>query len=193
MVASSLTHRQQAVQLAAQVLAQKPVYLDTETTGLEKSDEIIEISIIDDTGQILLNSLLRPSQPIPLKATSIHGITNAEVQTAPAWPILWQQVRPLLLGKVIVAYNSDFDRRMLQQSHGRYRLPWRDPLNFFDLLKLYSQWRGEWDFQRRSWKYFSLESAGKTANIALPNAHRATADNLLARALLHYLAGEQVS
>jgi DNA polymerase-3 subunit epsilon len=102
------------------------------------------------------------------------------------------QVRPLLLGKVIVAYNSDFDHRMLQQSHARYRLPWRETLIFFDCLKLYSQWRGVWDSQRRSWKYFSLDSAGKAANIFLPNAHRATADTLLTRALLHYLAGEQV-
>lgn len=192
MVAPNLTPRQQAVLLARQMISQNPVYLDTETTGLEKIDEIIEITIMDDTGQVLLNSLVRPSQPIPLNATAIHGISNDQVQKAPTWPILWQQVRPLLLGKVIVAYNSGFDHRMLQQSHARYRLPWRDTFSFFDLLNLYSQWRGEWDSQRRSWKYFSLAAAGKTANISLPNAHRATADTLLARALLHYLAGEQV-
>jgi DNA polymerase III epsilon subunit-like protein len=190
MVAPNLTSRQQAIQVARQVLAQNPVYLDTETTGLEKTDEVVEITILDPEGQVLLNSLVRPSQPIPAGAERIHGISNEMVQKAPAWPILWQQIRPLLIGKTIVAYNSDYDHRLLQQSHARYKQPWRDSLKFFDLLKLYSQFRGEWDANRRSWRYFSLDAAGKACGIPLPNAHRATADTLLTRALLHFIAGQ---
>ena len=36
--------RQRAIQTAQKILAAQPIYLDTETTGLENSDEIIEIS-----------------------------------------------------------------------------------------------------------------------------------------------------
>ena len=187
---NQLSQRQNAIMIARQVIAQNPVYLDTETTGLEKTDEIVEISIIDDAGIVLLDSLVKPSQSIPASATRIHGITDQMVQKSLAWPILWQQVRPLLIGKTIVAYNSDFDYRLIIQSHARYRLPWKDNLSFFDLLKLYSHFRGDWDFKRRSWRYFSLEQAGKSANIALPNAHRSTADTLLTRELLHYIANQ---
>jgi DNA polymerase-3 subunit epsilon len=190
MASNQLTQRQNAVLIARQVVEQNPVYLDTETTGLEKTDEIVEISIIDDAGNVLLQSLVKPSQSIPASAIRIHGITNDMVQKAPAWPILWQQVRPLLLNKTIVAYNSDFDYRLIVQSHARYKLPWKDSLSFFDLLKLYSRFRGEWDSVRRSWRYFSLEQAGKSANITLPNAHRSTADTLLTRELLHYIANQ---
>jgi DNA polymerase III subunit epsilon len=189
---TNLTPRQQAMQVARQVIAQKPVYLDTETTGLEKTDEIIEITIIDDEGVVLLNSLVRPSQPSKQAAFEKHQITPEMLQGAPVWPILWQQIRPLLLGKTIVAYNSDFDHRLMQQSHARYQQPWKDRLVFFDLLKLYGQYRGEWDSYRKSWRYYKLEDAGKLSNIALPNAHRATADTLLTRALLHYIAGDPV-
>jgi len=189
MVNNQLNPRQQAIQLARQVLSQQPVYLDTETTGLERTAEIVEISVIDDAGTILLDSLVKPIRSIPSNATQIHGITNEMVQPAPAWPILWQQIRPLLLGKTIVAYNSDFDYRLMMQSHAQYKLPWRDKLFFFDLLKLYAQFRGEWDVRRGSWRYFSLNQAGKDAHIQLPNAHRSTADTLLTRALLHYVAG----
>jgi DNA polymerase-3 subunit epsilon len=188
MVAPTQSPRTQAILEARNILALNPVYLDTETTGLDKSDEIVEISVVDDSGAIIFTSLVRPSQPIPMAASNVHGITDDMVRTAQAWPIVWLQLRPLLLNKVIIAYNSDFDYRMLQQSHARYRQPWKDNLRFFDLLKLYAKFRGEWDPSRRSYRYFSLDAAGKHSGIALPNAHRSTADTLLTRALLHFIA-----
>jgi len=183
-----LSSRQQSIQFARQVIAQDPVYLDTETTGLEKQDEIIEISILGDRGETLMQSLVKPSQAIPISSERIHGISNAAVQAAPAWPILWMQLRPILLNRVIVAYNADFDIRMMRQSHGRYRLPWKENLKTVDLLKIYAQYRGEWDDQKRGWKFVSLSTAGKECGISLPNAHRALADCLLTRALLHFIA-----
>jgi len=184
----TLTPRLQAVQLARQIIAKNPVYLDTETTGLEKQDEIVEIAIIDDMGEILFQSLIKPSQPIPAATSRIHGITDVMVQKAPAWPVAWMQIRPLLVNRLIVAYNSEFDQRMMQQTHTRFRMPWKDPLNFVDLLRIYAQFHGEWDPIRRSWKYHSLEKAGKLCGIPLPNAHRAAADTLLTRELLHHIS-----
>ena len=131
---------------------------------------------------------MKPSQPIPASSTRIHGITNAEVQNARTWPVVWPQIRSVLFGRMIVIYNEDFDLRMMQQSHARYRLPWKEKFTSFDLLKLYAEYRGEWDGARRSYRYHSLDSAGKHCQISLPNAHRATADTLLTRAVLHYIA-----
>jgi DNA polymerase-3 subunit epsilon len=180
--------RQRAIETAKKVVAARPVYLDTETTGLERSDEIVEISIIDDDGAVLFQSLVKPSQPIPPSATAIHGITNQEVQSARAWPLIWPQVRSVLFGRLVVIYNEEFDVRLMQQSHAKYKLPWKDKFNTFDLLKLYAEFRGEWNSARRSYRYFSLDAAGKACQISLPNAHRATADTLLTRALMHYIA-----
>lgn len=77
---NSANIRQRAIEVARQVCAAKPVYLDTETTGLGSTDEIIEISIIDDDGSTLLETLVKPSQPIPADSTRVHGITDADVQ-----------------------------------------------------------------------------------------------------------------
>ncbi len=180
--------RKRAVEIARRVCAEKPVYMDTETTGLERTDEIVEISIVDDDGSILLETLVKPSHPIPFSAMQIHGISNEEVQNERPWPVVWPQVRSILFGRLIVFYNQEFDLRMMQQSHARYNLPWKDRFNTFDLLKLYAEYRGEWDRFRGSYRYFSLADAGRHSRIALPNAHRSTADTLLTRALLHYLA-----
>ena len=191
MVISS-SARQNAILRARQALLARPVYLDTETTGLDPKDEIVEISIVDEDGSVLLDNFVRPSQPIPSEATRIHGITNEDVKTALRWPFLWREVRPLLAGRLIVMYNADFDVRMMRQSMITYRQPWTEKFDTFDLLKVYAEFRSEWDMKRQSYRYFSLDAAGKHARIALPNAHRAAADSLLTRALLHHIAEAQV-
>jgi DNA polymerase III subunit epsilon len=176
--------------LATKAVASKPIYIDTETTGLEKTDEIVEISIIDWDGSILLQSLVKPIGQIPAAATKVHGIENVDVLKAPAWPILWPRVRSVLFRRVIAAYNAPFDLRMMQQTHTRYRLPWRDTFEWLDVMALYARYRGVWDSYRKSMRFFSLEDAGNSFAINLKNTHRATADSLLTRAVLHSMAGE---
>ncbi len=184
-----LTQRQQkAVQMAREVLSQRPVFLDTETTGLDSSAEIVEISIVDHDGSVLLESLVRPSQPIPRAVSRIHHITDNMVANAPTWPVLWPTIRLHLVNRISVIYNEEFDVRMMQQSHARYRLPWRERLNTFCLMKLYAQFKGEWNPARSSYRNFSLDSAGKECGLSLPNSHRSTDDTRLTHALLVYLA-----
>jgi len=181
--------RENAIRLAQARVLEKPVYIDTETTGLGRSDEVIEISIVDFDGKILLSSLVKPTQPIPPDAQMIHGISTAMVEATPTWPVLWPEIRGFFYGRTIAAYNAQFDLKMMQQSHLRYRLPWRENLNMLDVLLLYSDFKGLWDPIRRSMKYFKLEEAGRFFQIPLPNAHRSAADALLTRAVLHSIAG----
>jgi len=53
MTTPPLTPRQKTIELARQMVEAKPVYLDTETTGLNKTDEIVEIAVVDWDGSIL--------------------------------------------------------------------------------------------------------------------------------------------
>jgi DNA polymerase-3 subunit epsilon len=185
-----IPNRTELAATASKAIASLPVYIDTETTGLEKMDEIVEISIIDHDGSTLFQSLVKPVSQIPAAATRVHGIGNSDVLKAPAWPILWPKVRSVLFGRLIAAYNAPFDLRMMQQTHSRYRLPWRDAFEWLDVMTLYSRHRGVWDPYRKSMRFFSLEDAGKFFAINLENTHRATADSLLTRAILHSIAGE---
>ncbi len=180
--------RQDAIRLANQILALQPVFLDTETTGLRQTDEIIEIAIVDSVGQTLLDTLVRPSQPIPRVSTAINGITNEMVRGAKFWLQLWPQVSSILDGKVVIAYNAKFDESMMKQSNLRYRIPWQITWQFRDLLELYSMFRESWSSFAGITKSYSLEEARRSSGIALPNAHRALADTLLARELLLYIA-----
>ena len=103
--------------LARALLADNPLFFDTETTGLDGSAEICDIAIIDAAGQVLLNTLVKPTCPIPPQASAVHGITDADVAEAPTITAIWPELAALLAGaRPLVAYNASFDRRMITQS-----------------------------------------------------------------------------
>ncbi|MDX9866189.1 MAG: 3'-5' exonuclease [Anaerolineaceae bacterium] len=183
-----LTPRQQAVAIARQRLAQQPVYIDTETTGLDKTAEIVEIAIIDHDGSILFDELVKPARPIPADAAAVHHITNDMVASAKTWAVHWPIIRSILFGRVIGFYNEEFDMRMIRQTHQNVGLPWKENFQTFCVMKMYAQFAGQIDPRRRTYKYHKLENAGRDCGIPLPNSHRAADDTLLTRALLEFMA-----
>lgn len=108
----------------ARNLTQNPgswVILDTETTGVRKSDEIIEITIIDGWGNILLDTLVKPKRrTIPKESLAIHGITNEMVKDAPRFPEILPRIEAAVRGKRVLMYNAEFDFRLLYQSYKKY-------------------------------------------------------------------------
>jgi DNA polymerase III subunit epsilon len=184
------TPRRQAIQIARQIVDQRPVFLDTETTGLDRTAEVIEIAVVDSDGSVLFESFVRPSSPIPVPATRIHHITDKLVEKAPTWPAIWPVLRTHLATRLIAIYNEEYDLRIMQQSHARYRLSWRENFKTTCIMKLYAQFQGDWDPMRRSYRYHNLANAGKQCGLSLPNSHRAAADALLARLVLMYMADQ---
>jgi DNA polymerase III subunit epsilon len=182
--------RSLAIQTARQQLGLSPLYLDTETTGTDRSSEIVEICIIDNEGNSLFQSLVKPTTSIPAQTTQIHGITNEMAKTAPPWYKIWPEVEAILTGRPLGIYNKDFDLRLIQQTHAKFRIPWRPAQTGkpFCIMKLYAQYYGEWDAMRGSYRWQSLEAAGKQLRIPLQNSHRAMDDALLAREVLLAMA-----
>lgn len=180
-----MNSRIQAIQTARELLKLHPVYLDTETTGIDSNSEIVEICIIDDDDHILYQSLVKPSRPIPNDAIRIHGITDELVRDAPNWLRVWPEVEKVLRERVIGIYNAEFDLRMISQTNQRYHIYWNPAVfaNKFCLMKLFAQYYGEWDVWRQSYRWQSLEAAGRYLNIPIPNSHRALDDTRLARAV----------
>jgi DNA polymerase-3 subunit epsilon len=181
--------RQNAIQEARSLVESNPVYLDTETTGMHLSAEVIEIGVIDDATNVLFDSLVKPRGKIDPAAGRVHGITAEMLESAPTWDAIWPQAEAVLMDRRIGVYNVEFDLRLIKQSHNRSWLRWTLPEgNFFDIMKLYARFYGDWDPIHRSFRYISLEQAGRQCGIQLPNAHRAVDDCLLTRALLHHMA-----
>ena len=185
--------RREAIAKAQIELKRRPIYLDTETTGLKEYDQIVEIGVIDSDGTVLLESLVRPTGKIPADVTLIHGITDELVKSAPVWPEIWPQVEAILTERRVAIYNADFDLRLMQQSHRAHGLLWSAPVNPLCIMKLYAQFRGDWNSRTRAFRWYSLEDARWQCHLVLPNSHRARADALLARAVLEYIAAQKMS
>ena len=184
--------RQTAITRAQQLLPQQPIYLDTETTGIDDAAEIVEICIVGHNGQILVDSLVKPTIPIPKSATQVHGITNAMVRSAPTWPELWPEIQKVLTNHRVGIYNADFDLRLIRQSHRQAKMRWQSlGAKAICIMKLYAKFYGEWDDYRHDYRWQSLEKAGEQCGLKLSNTHRAKDDTLLARAVLYHMANSR--
>ncbi|MBP8534063.1 3'-5' exonuclease [Streptomyces sp. MK37H] len=85
------------------------VILDTETTGLHDEARIVDLGGINAAGDVLMDTLINPGEPIPADATDIHGITDAQVSTAPSFAAVLDQLDAVLHGYRCVIYNQAFD------------------------------------------------------------------------------------
>jgi len=120
---------------------EKYAILDTETTGLGKNDEIIEISILGLDGTVLLDTYVKPSIPVSKGAYDVHKIENSTLENAPSWPEVWPQVEVVLKGKRLIAYNAKFDVRMIQQSCKNHNI--EEPfLRYLCMMELVMEWKG---------------------------------------------------
>jgi len=181
-----------AAQWAAAVLQKPFVILDTETTGLNDG-EICEISIIDHTGAVLLDTFVKPSRPIPLDAFKIHGISDAMVANAPGWAAVGVTVERLIGGKQVIVYNAQYDRRMMHQSDeasGRGYTNWGKLANWDCAMEAYAKFWGDWDDYHRSYRWQRLTTACEQQGIPEPeaSAHSALGDCLRTLEVLKVMA-----
>ena len=100
------------------VIHETPIaVVDFETTGLTPGlDRVVEISVFKmEPGRspyLAFDSLVNPLRP--MAATDIHGITDADVASAPTFEDLAGDFVDALSGCAVAAYNVYFDIKFLQ-------------------------------------------------------------------------------
>ena len=162
--------------------------LDTETTGLSATDEILQIGIVDGDGETVLNQLIRPTIPIPSGASAIHGLRDRDVADAPSFKEIYIRLSTLLAGQVVVAYNMDFDWRMLQQTAARYRLPDLRMGKRDCAMKQYARFKGLRQNNGRNYIRHKLGVAVRQEGLVVAKAHDALDDARMTLALINKMA-----
>lgn len=149
----------------------KPIYYDTETTGVKpQKDRIIEIAAFDPTHSRKFCTFVNPECPIPAESTAITQITDEMVQTAPLIREALTSFVEFCQGEVVlIAHNNDtFDKLFLEAEFARASLPMPSWI-FIDSLKWSRKYRR--DLPRHSLQ-FLREAYGIESN----QAHRALDD-----------------
>jgi len=170
----------------------KFVVLDTETTGIDFRAEIVQIGIIDAAGATLVDTLVKPTRPIPSEATAIHGITDAMVAAAPTIADIADGICSAIRGRVVVIYNAEYDMRLLSQSSRSLGMDtnWRDQAQRWVCAMLaYAEHRGEPGRRYGEFKWHRLEVAAGYEGIDVGRSHTALDDCRTTLALVRKLAG----
>src|SRR5581483_8087676 len=88
-------------------MAYRPIFFDTETTGVfPEKDRIIEIAAFDPVRGKTFEKLVHPGMPIPKEATFIHQISDEMVKDADPFQIVGKEFLEFCEGEVaLVAHN----------------------------------------------------------------------------------------
>lgn len=140
--------------------------LDLETTGLDPhdNDEVLQVSICDGNGKMLLNSYVHPVHRRRwTNAEAIHGITPEMVKDAPALLDLNDEIHRLLSEcTLLIGYNiRNFDLEFLKA--GGIDLP--RVMTVYDLINDCSVLYSTWNDYYGNYTYISLENMTKKLRV----------------------------
>jgi DNA polymerase-3 subunit epsilon len=148
------------------------VYLDTETTGLSaaRGDKIVEISIVDQEGNVLIDTLVNPERYIPSQASNIHNISDSMVLDAPVLEDLLPEINRHVKGRDVVIYNSAYDTMFF-------------PDKLVSSNKIYCAMKEFTSHIGRTRWVKLTEAAKHVGHIWTGKAHRSLADTLATRSV----------
>jgi len=149
----------------------RPIFYDTETTGIKsEKDRIIELAAYDPQRDKTFSKLMNPGMPIPAGATAVHHITDEMVAEEPTFKEIAAEFVEFCEGdSVLIAHNNDgFDVHFLRKEFSRSEMEMPE-WKFFDTLKWSRRYRS--DLPKHT-----LQFLREIYNIEANNAHRALDD-----------------
>lgn len=165
----------------------EPTYvaIDVETTGLNPYlDRVVQIGLVTADADFKVSwegaVLVDPEIPIPAVTTSIHGISDGDVQGCFKFRDLISWLGDIIGGKQIVGHNLPFDLSFLAEEHRREGLAVPPLGGEFDTLAIAR-------VQLLGLGSYSLSKVAMGLGIDLERAHDACFDALLSLEVLRRL------
>ena len=136
------------------------VIFDIETTGLNyDEDEILQFSAINENGEVLLNTYVKPEchESWP-NASKINGITPEVVKDAPTFTEIINDIQDIFnSADELIAYNGEFDKTFLQ----RQGIVISNDTPYFDVMLEFAPIYGEWNDYFGEYKWQKLITCAK--------------------------------
>jgi len=96
--------------------------LDFETASFCEP-RVVEVGLVGMDGDVLMEELVAPRIPITERVTGIHGLADADVAGADAWPAVQARLGRVLREhgvEVVVAFNASFEAMCLAYNAEAY-------------------------------------------------------------------------
>ncbi len=152
----------------------RPIYYDTETTGLSpEKDRIIEIAAFDPLRAKSFSQLVNPQIPISEESIAINNITNEMVKDAPTFEEVGKMFTQFCNNDVVlIAHNNDsFDKPFLETEFKRANIL-MPKCYYIDSLKWARKYRP--DLPKHALQYLR-----QIYNVEVNQAHRALNDVII--------------
>jgi DNA polymerase III subunit epsilon len=144
------------------------ITVDTETTGLDYDDEIVEIAICNLQRQPLFQSLVKPTKEVSIGALSVHGISQELLTDAPTFQEIYEEIRTIFKDRIILGWNIYFDLGRISYSCSLCQQEMLISEDLIcDVMKIYARWFGDYSDYHKSYRWQALNGG-----------HRAMADCL---------------
>lgn len=149
--------------LAHTWLTLDPVFLDTETTGLDAGAQALEIGLVNARGERIFETRLKPTVDIDPAAAAVHGISDDDLVSAPSWPDIGRQLQHHIGRRPLVIFNADFDTRILKQTAAAHN----DPASWLDSLTVYCAMRLAAGYYGPTNRYGTISLSGAVSQAGL--------------------------
>ena len=152
------------------------IVVDTETTGLDCSvDELLQVSIISDTKEVLYNSYLKPLRTEEWKeAERVNGISPDMVKDSPTVLTECVEINNIVSqADVIIGYNTQFDLDFLSSVGIE-----NEKAEVVDVMLDFAEVYGEWSENYGCYKWQKLTTCAEYYNYdwGEDNAHNSLSD-----------------
>ena len=172
----------------------RQIVLDTETTGLSTAQghRVIEIGAIELVNRRVtgrdFHRFLNPERDIDEGAEAVHGISRADLETAPLFSHIAEEFIDFIEGAELVIHNADFDVGFLEYELGLMQHPKpaiSDHAQVLDTLKIAREMHpGQRNSLDALCKRYEVDASKRDVHGALIDA------DLLARVYLAMTGGQ---
>lgn len=153
------------------------VVLDTETTGLDRADRVIEIGCVEMLDRSFTgrrwHTFLKVDRPIHPEASKVHGIFNEDIECRPRFEDIAEDFLHFISGTELIAHNAPFDVGMLDREMERAGMQEgiRDVATVVDTLKMArSKYPGKRNTLDALCKRYRIDTSSRTLHGALVDA-----------------------
>ena len=149
-------------------MSRRVVIFDTETTGLSRDHEIVEIAMIETiegikTGRYL-HFFINPDGENSKKAYEIHRLTKEDLKEHPKFRDVAQRIAGFIGTASLIAHNAKFDMGMLNRGMIKSGLRPYDPERFICTAKMgRSLFSGEDNSQNGLCRRFGVDNFNREA------------------------------